>query len=489
MSLTKFRISLLLAGVVSAAAIDPYPDTVRDEGGRAILALGPQQELAASNLLGSGLDYFPDEGTSLLASPAGTIRLLVGTGSSWLMTGNGNLGNVAWTAVSKVLEPDSASKFDNGYAGFSGAWTDTTGRVWGVYHAEDHVGLPDIPGTRIPGFYATVALAVSNDSGKTWTKEGPLVRSHAAKDTASGAKTDQGAGEPGLVASPDGKWLYLDYTDHSPPDNLDTRICLARIPIQAGIPQPSLCAKWDGSGFTRSCSWRPRHFGAPGRFRPGRTTARHRAGRTPLLDPVPGQVRDGLRGLSVGWPGRHEPDRNLDRLFHRHDPLDRLRSPAARQFHSRSGKELELGSEHPSRRQFSEQSLARVRNDPPVAGLQWRPGHPRGATPHGMVEHIHLVPGPANDSVGFRQTAWNQESKRTRAIRRRQGPRREIGRVEDPTARWRGPGRKRIQTDRNRRSAMKRWTEIGWTRSTVRRRFTRNWCKSDEGRRSDSGSL
>lgn len=253
MSLTKFRISLLLAGVVSAAAIDPYPDTVRDEGGRAILALGPQQELAASNLLGSGLDYFPDEGTSLLASPAGTIRLLVGTGSGWLMTGNGNFGNVAWTAVSKVLEPDSASEFDNGYAGFSGAWTDTTGRVWGVYHAEDHVGLPDIPGTQIPGFYATVALAVSNDSGKTWTKEGPLVRSHAAKDTASGAKTDQGAGEPGLVASPDGKWLYLDYTDHSPPDNLDTRICLARIPIQAGIPQPSLCAKWDGSGFTRSC--------------------------------------------------------------------------------------------------------------------------------------------------------------------------------------------------------------------------------------------
>lgn len=188
-------------------APNPWPDTAFGASGNPILAMGPEQTLATSNLLGSGLDYFPDEGTSLLPSPAGTIRLLVGTGSSWLLTGNGTLGDVQWTTVSKVLEPSPTSGIDNGYAGFSGAWTDANGRIWGVYHAEDHVGLPNIAGTQIPGFYATVALAISDDGGLSWAKRASLIRSDDEKDVSQGAKTDQGAAEPGVVASPDGKWL------------------------------------------------------------------------------------------------------------------------------------------------------------------------------------------------------------------------------------------------------------------------------------------
>jgi hypothetical protein len=201
------------------------------------------------------LDYFPDEGTSRLPSSDGTLTLLLSGGvSSWLLEGGNTSTFTSFTKITEVMRPISNSSWENGYAGMSGVWINSKGRIWGFYHAEDHVNLPTIPGTSIPGFYASVGVAVSNDTGRTWIHRKRLLVAKKGKIEGSSAPADQGVSEPGVVADTNGKFVYILYTDHTRLNSAPVRICAARIPIEGDSLALSRCFKWDGSSFCQPCS-------------------------------------------------------------------------------------------------------------------------------------------------------------------------------------------------------------------------------------------
>ncbi len=217
-------------GTGSAFAIDP------------MIQLGAKETLLADGAL--GLHYFPDEGTAMLgASP---FRIVVADGLSRstfvveaAIDSPDPLQHLA--SAMKILSPGGAGTFDNGYAGISAVYHHTDGVYYGFYHAEDQEGTGTIPGTSIPGFYARIGIAYSAD-GTTWTKGGYVIESFAPKRVPDGVSVqyDQGAAEPGAVASADGRYLYLYYTEHS---RLNASggyrpvlICMARADLTAWPP-------------------------------------------------------------------------------------------------------------------------------------------------------------------------------------------------------------------------------------------------------------
>lgn len=213
-------------GAVARSLEITVSPTMRTLVGNAVLtaAAGSLSDpTTRSNLL----QYFPDEGTSILSRASGSISLLIAGGSSsWLLSGT---SLTSLTSAQRVLVPTTGS-WDNGYAGMSAVVSDDNGTLWGFYHGEDHVGLPNLPGTSIPGFYARIGLASSNDGGRTWTKLGYVIESHVPKHTTGDGAAfhaDQGAGEPGALWSADGRWLYLYYSDHSR-DGRPVVECMAR---------------------------------------------------------------------------------------------------------------------------------------------------------------------------------------------------------------------------------------------------------------------
>jgi hypothetical protein len=206
------------------------------------VALGdPQTLLGDGNAL--GLSYFPDEGTSILTTDPYRIMIVDGGKKASLVvtasTTSAPLMNLAQAAT--VLQPGATADFDNGYAGISAVYRHTDGVFYGFYHAEDQVGTGTIPGTSIPGFYARIGIATSPD-GTTWTKGGYVIESFVPKRTPDGVTVqyDQGTAEPGAVASADGRWLYLYYTEHSRVSPTGgarpVLICMARADLAAWPP-------------------------------------------------------------------------------------------------------------------------------------------------------------------------------------------------------------------------------------------------------------
>jgi hypothetical protein len=166
-------IGSLLATVLAVSSCiprAPRPSADRSEIGASGLSVGEQQTLLESGAL--GLTYFPDMGTSLIQRQPTTRLILTARDTTYLVEGV-DLRHL--TTAKAVLRPGSPGSFDNGYAGVS-AVLEIDRVLYGFYHAEDHEGLPPIPGG-IPGYFASIALATSSDSGKTWTKRGPTASS------------------------------------------------------------------------------------------------------------------------------------------------------------------------------------------------------------------------------------------------------------------------------------------------------------------------
>lgn len=193
-----------------------------------------------------GLSYFPDEGTAILSHDP--FRLMVADGlkkASVVVTSAATTDPLMnLTAATTVVGPGSGADFDNGYAGISAVYRHTDGTYYGFYEGEDQVGTGTIPGTSIPGFYARIGMAVSSD-GLTWTKAGYVIESFVPKRTPDGVTVqyDQGTAEPGAIASADGKWLYVYYTEHSRVNPAGGArpvvICVARADLSAWPPAPS----------------------------------------------------------------------------------------------------------------------------------------------------------------------------------------------------------------------------------------------------------
>lgn len=245
--------ALLFAGVVSTALLLACSETSPREpsggdtagGGEPLVpgegvevTLGPQQTLLGSEAL--GLTYFPDMATLRISSEPERL-LVVSVVSTWLVTGP---TIETLDAATEVLTPEEWSgtgplPIDNGYAGISGIHRVKSGTLYGYYHAEDHVDLPNLPGTDIPGFYARIGLATSDDEGSSWEKQGAVITSSQPKGWKFyDGQADFGAAEPGVVADPSGEYLYLYYTEHSRIGGRGVQICVARAPIDpdTGFP-------------------------------------------------------------------------------------------------------------------------------------------------------------------------------------------------------------------------------------------------------------
>ncbi len=205
------------------------------------IELGAMQTwLDAGNAL--GLSYFPDEGTSVLVNDPFAMILVDGASkSTFLLGASSTTEPLAHLASAVPVLTPTAGEFDNGYAGISAVYLHTDGVYYGFYHGEDQVGMGTLPGTSIPGFYARIGLATSAD-GRSWAKGGYVIESFVPKRVPDGGSVpyDQGAAEPGAIASADGRWLYLYYTDHSRETpsggSRPVVICMARADLGAWPP-------------------------------------------------------------------------------------------------------------------------------------------------------------------------------------------------------------------------------------------------------------
>jgi hypothetical protein len=192
-----------------------------------------------------GLSYFPDEGTSVIQRQPLLRLMLTAKDSSYIVQGP-DLQHLA--TATKVLEPGGAGEFDNGYAGISSV-VQLGSTYYGFYHAEDHEGLPALPGG-IPGFYASIGVTRSDD-GATWRKLGQVITSSQPKSwTAYPNQGDRGAAEPGAVVSKDGRYVYLFYTEHSRVQGRNVDICVARADLSSGPPLPGSFKKYHSGAFS-----------------------------------------------------------------------------------------------------------------------------------------------------------------------------------------------------------------------------------------------
>ena len=238
-------IPLLIAGVAGllvanhgrAAAADDVPPAPVE----IMATLGERQVVLDDGQL--GLRYFPDLAVSFLQDGPPT-RLLVVAGVSTRLLEGPDLHSLR--VIGDALRPGPPGSFDNGYAGIGGVVRDAeSGSLWALYHAEDQEGMSPIPGG-IPGFYASIGLAVSREDGKSFVKSAPVITSAKPKDPKG--HPDQGCGEPSVVIDRDGQYLLAYYVEHSRSDGRGVQICLARSRL-AGREQPGTWRKYHEGRF------------------------------------------------------------------------------------------------------------------------------------------------------------------------------------------------------------------------------------------------
>lgn len=192
-----------------------------------------------------GLSYVPDEGTSIVQRQP-VLRLMVTAKDSSYVVQGPDLQHLV--TATKVLGPGGVGEFDNGYAGIS-AVIQLGSTYYGFYHAEDHEGLPALPGG-IPGYYASIGVTRSDD-GATWRKLGQVITSSQPKSwIAYPNQGDRGAAEPGAIVSKDGRYVYLYYTEHSRVQGRGVDICVARAELSKGPPLPGSFKKYYKGSFS-----------------------------------------------------------------------------------------------------------------------------------------------------------------------------------------------------------------------------------------------
>jgi hypothetical protein len=135
----------------------------------------PKLLLGAGSL---GLDYFPDMPVVALETKPHARLLITAEVSTYLVEG-ADIEHL--THAEKVLSPGTPGSFDNGSVGVAGLHRQGRHAWYAFYHAEDQEGMPPIPGG-VPGFYASVGAALSNDDGRTWRKLGPVLTSGKPKE-------------------------------------------------------------------------------------------------------------------------------------------------------------------------------------------------------------------------------------------------------------------------------------------------------------------
>ncbi len=177
-----------------------------------------------------GLNYFPDEPIAVLSTKP--FRYLLVADGTYLMQGR-TLDTAV--PVHKVLAPGPKTSYDNGYAGITSIYFDKKTRQWlGLYHAEDHVGLPKTSiNPDINGAYWSIALVISKDNGNSFQKLGQVLTSGVTKKDMKWEM--QGIGDVCMIADPTETYLLAYFTDLTRRKGNETaRIGLARCRIADG---------------------------------------------------------------------------------------------------------------------------------------------------------------------------------------------------------------------------------------------------------------
>jgi hypothetical protein len=196
-----------------------------------------------------GLRYFPDMCISVLEKSPQYRIIIVAHVSTYLLEGN---SIKQFTRCRKVLSPGKKGEFDNGYAGIAGVYRDTDGKLYGFYHAEDQEDMPKLGNADIPGFHASIGLAISGDNGITWEKAGQVITSQKPKGWfIYEGQADTGAGLPCCTVSKDGKYLYIYYEEHSRVGGRGVQICMARAHLADGPPLPGKWYKYYNGSFSQ----------------------------------------------------------------------------------------------------------------------------------------------------------------------------------------------------------------------------------------------
>jgi len=233
--LAALTMGMMAFGALSCAA-DPtsYTITLAEE-----MMLVPEG--------GLGLHGWPDQGFAPLASASGLRAVTAAAdGVSYLLTG-ADLGHL--DTATPVLMPGMAGSFDAGYAGLGAVYAAPDGTLYGYYEGQNRDDIVPFA-NGLPGYYAEIALATSTDNGLTWTKVGPVITSDQKKTDVITAKASAGGvSGPAVAPSPDGRYLYLYFADHSGDSNRGVQICLARADLMQGAPLPGQFVKRNGTDF------------------------------------------------------------------------------------------------------------------------------------------------------------------------------------------------------------------------------------------------
>jgi hypothetical protein len=136
--------------------------------------------------------YFPDGHTAVVPDGTGSLAFAAGESSYRIeLDATGDIKNnpslpLTTPVLSMGRVGDASYSYDNG-----GAWlysvhrVGNTQKLLGFYHAEDH--WPGIQ-TSIANYtwiaWKSIALAVSEDNGKTWQKRGQIITSPNARPSA-----------------------------------------------------------------------------------------------------------------------------------------------------------------------------------------------------------------------------------------------------------------------------------------------------------------
>ena len=193
------------------------------------------------------LAYFPDQAPAVL-STAPRLRVLMAAADRTYLVEGGDWSDLE--TARPVLVPDPTSTYDNGYAGIAGIHR-AEGRVFAIYHAEDHVGMPRFS-SGVPGYFASVAMATSRDEGSTWTRLGPVITSSRPKSwTRHANQCDRGTGEPSIALDRTGAWLFLYYTDHTRANSDGVNIAMARASTRLPERGPPRFSKFHRGSFSQ----------------------------------------------------------------------------------------------------------------------------------------------------------------------------------------------------------------------------------------------
>ncbi len=194
-----------------------------------------------------GMKYFTDMGVANLSRDA-AVRMLVTAASATYLVEGPDMRHLEKARA--VLRHGGPRAFDNGYVGVGGVYRHHDGDLFAFYHGEDRRDMPRLV-SAIPGFCASVGLAISRDDGENWEKLGPVLTSWKPRNWKAFARHNgRGAGWPDAVVDQTGNYLYLYYLEYSEESGRRGQVHLARADISEEAPLPGRFRKYDGQRFS-----------------------------------------------------------------------------------------------------------------------------------------------------------------------------------------------------------------------------------------------